>query len=463
MEHDALINNVKTVRSIDLPDHLPKIQIPNEFESAEFYLCHLANKGLEKRYIKEKEENGNKWEEIKKRFDYELTTIIKMNFSNYFLIVADYINWARNKDIPIGTGRGSSVGSIVCYVLGITDVDPIKYDLLFERFINYELNLMPDFDIDFGFERREEVIKYIIEKYGNERVGKIELIAGEEKLRNNFIHATGIVINKNELSKIVPTYKDIKTGETVIKCDIINLEKNGLIKFDILGLETLDVIKHAETLIHKKSGDYINFCIDNIPENDNATFKLFTEGNTDNIFMFESEGIKNVLKQVKPNCMNDLIAINSLYRPGLMQYIPQYIEGKNGKQNINYLHPRVEEILKETYGIIIYQEQIMLIIQNITGMSIEQADIMRRALHKKKDDINIEQESKFVSNAMNNGISADKAREVFSEIVKVAGFSFNKSHSVAYTKIAYQTAYLKANFPFEFIEACLHYYKYAVK
>jgi len=251
MGNDTIKENVKTVKVWDLPDHLPKIKIPNEFESVDFFLCHLANEGLEKRYINEKEDI-TKWEIIKKRLDYELNIIIQMDFSNYFLIVADYVNWAKNNGIPVGAGRGISVASIVSYALGISDIDPIKYNLLFERFICLERIAMPDFDIDFGSERREEVIKYITEKYGNECVGKIEFTSGEEKLRNTFIHAAGIVISNKELCKIVPTYKDKKTGETIIKCDLDQLENYGLIKFDILGLKTLDVIKYTENLIKKR-------------------------------------------------------------------------------------------------------------------------------------------------------------------------------------------------------------------
>lgn len=450
-------NNSPLVRNIDLPDHLPLFDLPKNFESAELYLCHLANEGLSKRYSKEQEEYGNKWEEIKKRLDYELTTIIKMDFSNYFLIVADYVNWAKNNGIPVGTGRGSSVGSIVSYVLGITDVDPIKYNLLFERFINSELNIMPDFDNDFGCERRDEVIKYITKKYGNERVGKIEFNAGKGNLNNNLIHAAGIVINREDLSKIVPTYKDPKTDETVIKCNLDQLENHGLIKFDILGLKFLDVIKYTETQIQKKYNEYSNFSINNIPDNDSATFNLFSEGNTDNVFLHESEGMKDVLKQIKPSNMNELIAINSLYRPGLMQYIPQYIEGKKSQENINYLHPSIVEILKETYGVIIYQEQIMQIIHRITGLSIEQADIMRRVLTKKKEELYAEQKNIFINNAVKNCISVEKAKEIFDIILLLSSISFNKSHSVAYTQIAYQTAYLKTNFLEEFYEANKRY------
>ena len=478
MEYDAFKENVKTVRIVDLPDHLPEIEIPNEFESVEFYLCYLANEGLEKRYLKEKEENGNKWKEIKKRLDYELNIIIQMDYSNYFLIVADYVNWAKNNDIPVGAGRGTSVSSVVSYALGISDVDPIKYNLLFERFICLERIAMPYFDIYFSSERREEVIKYITEKYGNECVGRIEYtsVYVEGKLRNTHthIHAAGIVISNKELCKIVPTYKDQTTGKTIIKCEINQLENFGLIKFDILGLKTLDVIKQTENLIQKKGVDYSEFCISNIPEDDKATYKLFSEGNTDNIFLFETGGIREVLKQAEPNCMVDLIALKNFYgcfsTETIHLYIKLkiYIKLKNSKQNVIYLDPCLEDILKETYGIIIYQEQMIQMIQiihQVTGVSLGEAENIRRVLVKIENSTNTEQDKlliesqkkSFFDKAKNKGFSMEKTKEIFDNLVSAADYSENKAYSVFITKMAYQTAYLKANFPNEFDTACRHY------
>ena len=378
-----------------------------------------------------------------------------MDFSNYFLIVADYVNWAKNHDIPVGTGRGSSVGSVVSYALGITDVDPIKYNLLFERFINPEQVSMPDIDIDFGAEGREDVVKYIVAKYGRDHVGQIAITvtarnsSSMEVVSSQVgIHACGLVISKSALCDIVPLYNEHNSDIIAIRCELKDLESYGLVKFDILGLKTLDVIRHTEKLIRNKGGEYATFNITNIPEDDQATFKLFAEGNTENVFQFESEGIKNILRQAKPGKLEDLIALNSMYRPGSIYNLPRFYDCKNGKIPIVYPDPCLEDILIESYGVIVYQEQIIRIIQRIGGYSLCNADILRREMGK---STNMESERvKFIESAAKQKFSSDKAADIFDMLIPYAGYAFNKSHAAAYAKIAYQTAYLKANFPKEF-------------
>jgi DNA polymerase-3 subunit alpha len=511
---ERCVFDVPQVKSIELPDYLPQFTVPHNFASAEEYICHIAYDGVAKRYNKEKEEGGTIWEEIQKRLDNELTTIIQMDFSNYFLIVADYVNWAREHDIPVGPGRGASAGSIVSYALQITDIDPIKYGLLFEHFINSDCISMPDLDIDFGDKGRDDVIKYITEKYGKDHVGKIitfgtmgarmvindvaralgipideanyisnlipstysypwileKAIKQEPKLQelqtnqkytelftlasklqglhcHCSFHAAGIVIGKSELNNIIPLCTDNCTGEIVTQYDFKHLEKCGLVKFDFLSLRTLDVIKDAEKLIRKKSDGYAVFSIVNIPYDDNKTFELFCNGNTDGVYQFEFDGIKNILKQVQPESIYDLMATISLYYSGTRKCILQFIEVKNEIQTIIYPDPCLEGILKETYGVIVYQEQVTQIIHQITGCSLNESDTIRRVLGKTKKE-------KFIEKANKNGFSTDGASELFDMIVPFASYgASNKAHATAYTKIAYQTAYLKANYPNEFDEA----------
>jgi len=504
---ERCVADVPVVDPIDLPEHLPDFDIPAGFDNANAYIRHLVLEGLARRYAKETSE------EIQRRSDYELNIIINMGFTGYFLIVADFVNWAREHGIPVGPGRGSGAGSIVAYALHITDIDPIKYDLLFERFINPERISMPDFDIDFGNEGRDKVIEYVTEKYGKDRVAQIitfgtlgartvimdvarvldismdetekvtrplpytislkEAIEAEPKLRDmeadpkyaelftiarkleglkrHFsLHAAGYVIGKTALHDFVPLYGHA-SGNVAVQCEFNYLEKFGLVKFDFLGLKTLDLIKYTGELIRRRRG--ANFSIDDIPEDDRATFTLFSEGNTDGVFLFESDGMKGILKQAKPQTIHDLIALNALYRPGPMQYIPQFIDSKNGKQNIAYPDPCLEDILKETYGVIVYQEQLMRIIQRIAGYSLGNADILRRILGKKKiDDIEKEKET-FVAHAITNGFKEDQAANLFDSMIPFAAYVFSKSHSAGYMKLSYQTAYLKANFPAEFMAA----------
>jgi DNA polymerase-3 subunit alpha len=404
--------------------------------------------------------------------------------------------------------------------LRITDIDPLKYNLLFERFLNPERISMPDFDVDFANEGRDDVIKYVTGKYGTERVGQIitfgtlgakavikdvaralgisipesnmitklisrdpkitlkKAFAGEPKLReleqdsrytelfalarrleglnrHSSLHAAGVVIGKTALHNFVPLYKDPKTGGIATQFDMNHLESCGLVKMDFLGLKTLDVIKHTEGLIQRRGGEYANFTTEHIPETDEAAFKMLGEGKSFEVFQFESEGMQNILKQAKPGSIEDLIALNSLYRPGPMDNIPQFVDSKNGRQAIRYPDPSLEEILKETYGVIVYQEQVMQVARIIAGYSMGQADLLRRAMGKKKKDILDKEKIPFLEGAKKQGYSAEKAGAIYDMLVPFAGYGFNKSHAAAYSVVAYHTAYLKANFPAEFMAANL--------
>ncbi|MCL1959589.1 MAG: DNA polymerase III subunit alpha [Spirochaetes bacterium] len=510
----------------ELPNYLPEYEIPAGFESPDKYLRHLAEEGLAKRYAKEREAGGEKWEEIQKRADYELDTIINMGFTGYFLIVWDFIHYANEHNIPVGPGRGSGAGSIVAYALRITNINPLKYNLLFERFLNPERISMPDFDIDFANEGREDVIRYVTEKYGKERVGQIitfgtlgakavikdvarvlgitipesemltkliprdpkitletaindepklqayeadprytELFKHARKLeglnRHSSIHAAGIVIGKTDLIDFVPLYqeredsKSGKGGSIATQYSMNYLEPCGLVKMDFLGLKTLDVIKNSQELIRRQGGKYSDFNIEDIPENDKKTFKMLGEGKSFEVFQFESDGMQNILKQTKPASIEDLTALNAMYRPGPMQFIQRFVEAKNGRQAITYPDPSLEKVLKETYGVIVYQEQVMEVARIIAGYSMGQADILRRAMGKKKKEIIDEEKVPFLEGAVKQGFSAQKAGAIYDMLVPFAGYGFNKSHAAAYSILAYQTAYLKANFPLEFIAACL--------
>jgi DNA polymerase-3 subunit alpha len=463
-------------------------------------------------------------EKVLRQADYELGVIIKMGFTGYFLIVADFINWAKNNGISVGPGRGSGAASIVAYALGITGIDPLKYSLLFERFLNPERISMPDFDIDFCNERREEVIQYVTEKYGKERVGQIitfgtlgakqvikdvarvldfsisesemitnlipkdpkitlekafnkeprlgelerdpkytELFALARRLeglnRHSSIHAAGVVIGKTELDNYVPLYRDPKTGGVATQYTMGHLENCGLVKMDFLGLKTLDVIKHTEELIRERGGVYGDFSIDRISEGGTAeaeaAFKMLGEGKSFEVFQFESEGMQNILRQAKPGTIEDLIALNALYRPGPMDNIPQFIDSKWGRKTISYPDPSLEGILKETYGVIAYQEQVMQAAQIIAGYSLGQADLLRRAMGKKKMDVMVKEKDRFITSAVQRGYSRQKADDIFELLIPFAGYGFNKPHAAAYSVLAYQTAYLKANFSAEFMAANL--------
>jgi len=520
---EAVTNTVKIAERCvaDIPaialdrlhEYLPDFNIPQNFTDANDYLRHIATIGLEKRYPEEKKTGGKKWNVIFERMKYELEIIFKSGFTNYFLIVADYVNWARENGIPLSLGRGSSGGSIVAYCLRITGIDPIKYNLLFERFLNPELNNPPDFDIDFGSESRDEVIKYITKKYGDECVGQIisfgcltarsviqetarvmnipisetemiaklipygqninldKAISSEPRLREleqdpvfseifsiakkleslkrySSYHASGLVIGKYALSNFLPIYSNKNNGSMTSQYTMHHLESCGLLRYDILGLKILDEIKQTEKLVRNRGGEYANFSIENVPLNDKNTYKLFCEGNTNGVFQFESESMQKILKQLQPDCLEHLFAINALFRPGTMVNIPEYIERRHGRKLIDYPHPSLEDILKETYGLIVYQEQIICIIQRITGYSLGKSDILRRYMVKNKGTKSDKSEEKehFILYANTKGYNELDANSIYELLIPYSGNSFNKSHAVGYSLLAYQTAYLNANF-----------------
>ncbi|MDR3020242.1 MAG: DNA polymerase III subunit alpha [Treponema sp.] len=518
--------DIPKIKNEDLPKYLPDFSIPDGFENAGDYLRHLTMQGIVNRYAQEFAANGNEKENILKRADYELDTIINMGYTGYFLIVWDFIRYAREHDIPVGPGRGSGAGSIVAYALRITDIDPLKYGLLFERFLNPDRISMPDFDIDFANEGRDEVIKYVTEKYGEEKVSQIitfgtlgakavikdvarvldikipesemitkliprdpdiklkkaikdepklqeherdprftELFALAYKLeglnRHSSIHAAGIVIGKTPLLDFVPLYqerrdsKSGKSGSIATQYSMNFLEQCGLVKMDFLGLKTLDIIKHTQNLIRNRGGKYSDFNIENAPEGDKAAFKMLGKGNSFGIFQFESEGMQNILKQTKPSSIGDLTALNAMYRPGPMQNIPRFVESKNGRQEITYPDKSLEGILKETYGVIVYQEQVMEVARIIAGYGMGQADLLRRAMGKKNEEILKKEKIPFIEGALKQGYTREKAEYIYDMLVPFAGYGFNKSHAAAYAVLAYHTAYLKANFPVEFMAANL--------
>ena len=510
LENTLKINEMATLK-IKFPGPLlPDYKVPEGFSSPEAYLRHIAEEGLKARY-------PNPAPEVKERLEYELGVIIKMGFTGYFLIVWDFIHWAKEHDIPVGPGRGSGAGSIVAYSMRITDIDPLKYDLIFERFLNPERINMPDFDVDFDFERRTRVIDYVAEKYGHDRVAQIitfgtlkakavikdvaraldipfdeanqiaklvpedpkmtlakafkmepkleamaknpayaELFSIAAKLENlhrhSSLHAAGIVIGKSTLTDYVPLYKDPKTGLTATQYTMEYLENCGLVKMDFLGLKTLTLIRNTLDLIRKRG---IDLKEEAIPDNDPKTFKMLCEGKSTSIFQFESQGMQSVLKRARPSSVEDLIALNALYRPGPMDYIDQFINSKHGKMAITYPHPSLEKYLKGTYGVIVYQEQVMQVAREVAGYSLGRADLLRRAMGKKKPEILAKEETPFIEGAISRGYSREEAKRIFEILTPFAGYGFNKSHAAAYSVVAYRTAYLKANYPAEFMAANL--------
>ncbi|MFW6337317.1 MAG: DNA polymerase III subunit alpha [Alkalispirochaetaceae bacterium] len=516
-EYPGAIENSRRIAEmceleIELPGpKFPNYEIPERFETRDDYLRHLTWEGLRHRY----EELS---EEITGRAEKELDIIISMGFTGYFLIVWDFIKYARDNGVPVGPGRGSGAGSIVAYALQITDIDPLHYGLLFERFLNPDRVSMPDFDIDFCFERRQEVIDYVTRKYGTERVGQIitfgtlkakavirdvarvldlpyseadqiaklvpkdlkmtiekaleqepkltelyekggvyrELIDVSRKLeglhRHASTHAAGIVIGQEPLTHYVPLYRDPKTGSISTQYTMDLLEECGLVKMDFLGLKTLTLIENTVRIIHDQG---IELDIDAIPEDDGPTFKMLGEGKSAAIFQFESEGMQGILERAKPRRIEDLIALNALYRPGPMQFIDQFIDSKNGRIPISYPLPELEPVLEETYGVIVYQEQVMEIVQIVGGFSLGQADILRRAMGKKKEKEMERMRKEFLAGAKEKGFSKEQAESIFELLKPFAGYGFNKSHAAAYSVVAYKTAYLKANYPVEFMAANL--------
>jgi DNA polymerase III subunit alpha len=512
---DAIANTTgvaeRCALKIPLPGPVfPDYQVPAG-HTVDTYLAELAHKGLDGRY-----RPGSP--EMHKRIDYELGVIAKMGFSGYFLIVWDFIQFALKRGIPVGPGRGSGVGSLVAYALHITNVDPLKYGLLFERFLTLERVSMPDFDNDFCFERRGEVIEYVTQKYGADRVSQIitfgtlkakavirdvarvldlpyaeadaiaklvpggpkvtlesalkeeprlaeltgksekyrELVEISRKLeglsRHASTHAAGIVIGREPLTHYVPLYKDPRTGAISTQYTMDYLEDCGLVKMDFLGLKTLTIINKACAMIR---GRGIDFDIEKIADRDEATLRLFGEGRTTGIFQFESSGMQAILRRTKPDSIEDLIALNSLYRPGPMDNIDQFVESKQGKRKITYPLPQLEPILRETYGVIVYQEQVMQIAREVAGYTLGQADILRRAMGKKKAEVMEKEKKTFVEGALKKGYTREQATKIFDLLIPFAGYGFNKSHAAAYSVVAYQTAYLKANYPAEFMAANL--------
>lgn len=497
--------------------HYPIFPIPKDSKAKDLdeYFEILAKEGLEKRFNKL---NRN----IEDRFEYEIGIIKSMGYSGYFLITQDFINAAKSQGIPVGPGRGSAAGSLVAYALGITNVNPLEYDLLFERFLNPSRKSMPDIDIDFADDQRGEVIDYVKDKYGEKSVCQIvtfnrlsskavlrdvarvlnipiptvnnitkwipskfgrvfsidqaleevpelkwvkdskdpeihELLKYARILegmnRNISKHAAGVVITPGEVSDLVPMASAGANGDLVTQYNMKELDSAGILKMDFLGLRTLTIIRDAIDLVEKTRG--IKIDIDKIPIDDPATYKLFSKGQTTGVFQFESAPMKEHLKNLKPTSIKDLSAMNALYRPGPMEFIADFIDRKHGRKPIEYLSPLLEEILSETYGIIVYQEQVIQIANKIAGMSLAEADILRRAMGKKDLEEMKRQKTKFVDGAVQNNIPKKIAEEIFVVIDKFANYGFNKSHAVAYSFVAYQTAYLKANYTAEFLAANL--------
>ncbi|RMH60503.1 MAG: DNA polymerase III subunit alpha [Zetaproteobacteria bacterium] len=497
-----------------LPDFTPPAGL-----DLKSYMRQQAHAGLDERWplIVQGRPDARR-EEYLERLNYELDIIEKMGFPGYFLIVSDFIQWAKRHQIPVGPGRGSGAGSLVAYCLSITDLDPLRYGLLFERFLNPERVSMPDFDVDFCMNRREEVIDYVTRKYGENKVaqiitfgsmkakavvrdvgrvmdmdlGKVNVIAklipndlkmtldkaleAEPRLeklcktdpevkrlfdlarplegchRNAGKHAAGVIIGRDDLVETAPLYKVPGEEGKVVQWDMAHVEKVGLIKFDFLGLKTLTVIDIACRLIRR---DHPEFDIRSIPLDDQATFALLQKGQTSAVFQVESSGMRDLLTRLKPDCFEDIIALVALYRPGPLEsgMVDTFIECKHGRQPIQYPLPQLKPILSETNGVILYQEQVMQIAQELAGYTLGQADLLRRAMGKKKPEEMAKQREIFMRGCKERNIPADKAEQIFDLMEKFAGYGFNKSHSAAYALIAYQTAYLKAHFPQAFMAA----------
>lgn len=516
---EALENTIKIAEMCNVDIELGKTQLPY-FEvpkgyDGNSYLRKICEEGLVKRY-------GQTYQEIdkekKERMDYELSVIEKMGWPSYFLIVADFVNWAKNQGIVVGPGRGSAAGSFVCYLTGITNMDPLKYDLLFERFLNPERISMPDIDMDFADIRRDEVIHYVEEKYGHNHVAQIitfgtmaaraavrdvgrvlnipydycdrlakmipmfmnieEALKSSSELRDFYqkepdakriidfakrlegvarhasTHACGVLITKDPLTEYTPLqYASSSDKSIVSQYSLHSIEDLGLLKMDFLGLKNLTIIESAIKIIKNTRG--IEIDINKIPLDDKKTYDLFQKGRTTGVFQFESSGMKKYLKELKPSEFEDIIAMVALYRPGPMEWIPDYINGKHGKKKVKYLHPKLEPILKKTYGVAIYQEQVMQIARDLAGFSMGEADVLRKAVGKKIAELLVKQKEKFIDGCVKNGIAKELAEQIFAFIEPFAGYGFNRSHAACYALIGYQTAYLKAHWPTEFMAALL--------
>ena len=491
---------------------LPNFELPEGFESEDDYLRHLTVEGAKARYDEIKDE-------INERIDLELGIIKEMGFAGYFLIVQDFIAAARDMNVYVGPGRGSAAGSVVAYCTGITNIDPLAYDLLFERFLNPERVSMPDIDIDFDDDGRQRVIDYVVDKYGKDQVAHIitfgtmaakssvrdvarvldlplpdadriaklipetigisleDAIKGVKELReikesdslegrtiqmaetlegsvrNTGIHAAGVIIAPDKLTNYIPvcTAKDAELYVTQFDGKVI--EDAGMLKMDFLGLKTLSILKTAIGYVKENHGKEYN--LDDIPLDDEPTYEMFKKGATVGIFQFESDGMRKYLKQLKPTGINDLIAMNALYRPGPMQFIPDYIRRKHGEEDVVYDHDDLRETLEPTYGIMIYQEQIMIVAQKMGGYTLGEADVLRRIMGKKQPELLPPEEEKFIRQAVERGYDQKTAKAVFDKMALFAGYGFNKSHSAAYSVVAYQTMYFKANYTAEYMAAVL--------
>ena len=485
------------------------------------YLDELSHTGLSEILANLQDSESRK--QYEERLDYELGVIKGMHFSGYFLIVADFINYAKSHDIPVGPGRGSAAGSLVAYALKITDIDPIRHKLLFERFLNPQRRSMPDIDVDFCIRGRDQVIQYVKDKYGSDKVAQIAtfgtlkakaairdvgralgfsfsetdsiaklipapkqgfdyplaeaiqmeprlqgLMKSDERVQNlidhalrlegltrhSSTHAAGVVLSNLPLVDYLPLYLD-KEGGIVTQFDMGSVEKIGLIKFDFLGLKTLTLIHDCIKLIQVSRG--IELDLNGLPLDDKKTYRLLCSGNTTGIFQLESAGIREMTVKIRPNCFEDLVAILALFRPGPLDsgMTEEYIKRKHGKGKIRYIHPSLESILNDTYGVIVYQEQVMQIAQGLAGYSLGEADILRRAMGKKDPVEMANQREGFVQGARKNKIDSKKAGEIFDQMETFARYGFNKSHSAAYALISYRTAYLKAHYPVEFMAALM--------
>jgi DNA polymerase-3 subunit alpha len=525
----ALANSVEIAKRCNLSLVLGKPQLPNyptpladgKPMPIEEYFRLLSVQGLEERLVHLYPDAAKREAErprYAERLEFEINTILNMGFPGYFLIVGDFINWAKKNGCPVGPGRGSGAGSLVAYSLKITDLDPLQYNLLFERFLNPERVSMPDFDIDFCQANRDRVIDYVKDKYGRDAVSQIvtfgtmaaravirdvgrvldmsymfcdgisklipnkpgqhitidgaikaepilaerlekedevkTLLALAQKLegmtRNVGMHAGGVLIAPGKLTDFCPLYQQPGSSSAVSQYDKDDVEAIGLVKFDFLGLATLTILELARDMIVKRHKGQENFAFENIPLNDVATYKLFADGRTESVFQFESRGMQGMLKDARPSRLEDLIALNALYRPGPMDLIPSFVARKHGREVVEYPHPLVEKVLSETYGIMVYQEQVMQTAQVLGGYSLGAADLLRRAMGKKKAEEMAEHREIFRKGAGVNGLSEEKADEVFDLMEKFAGYGFNKSHAAAYSLLAYHTGWLKVHFTAEF-------------
>lgn len=515
---EAVENTLRIAERCALEIPLGKTQLPHfptpEGTTAYDYLTELCEAGLERRYGPDARQNPD----VTERLRYELSVIERTGFAPYFLIVQDFVNWAKSKGIVVGPGRGSAAGSIVAYLTNITNVDPLRYELLFERFLNPDRVSMPDIDIDFADVRRDEVIRYAERKYGKDHVATIitfgtmaaraavrdvgralgfpyaycdrvaklipmftdlqkalatvqelkeiyendpeakRLLDSAVKLegvaRHASRHACGVVITKEPLEHHVPLQRAGQDDDTIItQYSLHPVEDLGLLKIDFLGLSNLTILQTAKELVQKLRG--IDVDLDNLPLEDAATFRLLQRGQTTGVFQLESSGMRRYLKELKPTKLEDIIAMVALYRPGPMEFIPQFIEGKHGKRQVEYLHPKLEPILEKTYGVAVYQEQVMQIAREVAGFTMAEADVLRKAVGKKIVSLLAEQREKFVNGAVQNGVDRSLAEKLFSFIEPFARYGFNRAHAACYGLIAYQTAYFKAKYPAEFMAALL--------